>query len=133
MRRGVTGVALTALLALWLLTALVASALWPMVTWPLLDVPVMAGLSCLALMAGHYAGDDAPLWCLPLWGFAAFGLLPLAAGMGGVLPWLAGGFTFTLCALLFVALRPRLTSPLSPLLTAVGLWLGSQIFAGALL
>ena len=114
----------------------------PAIVLPQLSIPNMVLLSLVALLLDHYLAPDAKrCWsCIPVLGFLTFGLLPYAASFAGVLEALklgaAGGAVFTVTAWLFTSMQDRLRSgpeaKYALLLSAFGLYLASQCFAGIL-
>lgn len=134
---------LTAVLFAAMLTAFVLRAVQPSVVLPPLNIPNMALISLLALVPDAYLTRGTKR-CWPwvaILSAAAFALLPLAAGFAnGNSFWkigLTGGAVFTVSTWLFDAIQQRLSSgekaTPAPLLTALGLYLAAQCFAGILL
>lgn len=132
--------ALAAVLAVALLVCVLLRTFAPAVILPRLDIPNMVLLSLVALLADHYLAKDAKRCyiCIPLLSALTFGLLPFAAGFltGWEALWTAliGGAVFTGLTFLFTSAQERLsTGPkarLAPVLTAFGLYLACQCFAG---
>ena len=110
---------------------------------PELDIPNMVLVSLLALVIDHYAAPGAKRCyiCIPLFAAITFGLLPFAACFVGALDALklavAGGVTFTVTTWLYSTIQDRLsTGPVAkaaPIISALGLYLAVQCFAGILL
>ncbi len=132
--------ALTAVLTLALLGAVVCRTFFPRVIFPAPDIPGMVLLSLAALLLDHYCAPEAPRSypLAVLFSAAAFGLLPYAAGFAapaeGLKLALGGGCVFPITTWLYTGIRERLSSgpknPLAPLLSALGLYLAAQCFAG---
>lgn len=114
----------------------------PAIVLPQLSIPNMVLLSLLALHLDHFWIEDAKrCWiCIPLISALTFGLLPYAASFVGVLEALklaaVGGVTFTTTTWLYTSILNRLASgpvaKAAPILSALGLYLASQCFAGIL-
>lgn len=134
--------ALAAILAIALLVCVFLRSFAPRVILPRLDIPNMMLLSLLALLLDHYLARGAKRCyiCVPLLSALAFGLLPFAAGfltaVAALKTALLGGIVFTAATWLFSSVQERLaTGPkakLAPILTAFGLYLAAQSFAGLL-
>ena len=105
-----------------------------------LDIPAMVVLSLAALLLDHYLVKDAPRCyiCIPVFSAIAFGLLPFAACFVGVVEAVKlavlGAVVFTVTTWLFTSMMDRLsTGPaakLAPVVSALGLYLASQVFMG---
>lgn len=105
-----------------------------------LDIPAMTAISLAALLMDHYIVKDAPRCyiCIPVFAAITFGLLPFAAcfvGMGEALKLaVLGAVVFTVTTWLFTSMMDRLsTGPaakLAPVVSAMGLFLASQVFMG---
>ena len=132
--------ALAAVLGIAVLIAVLVRTFAPNVIIPALDIPSMTALSLLALLADHYLAKDAKRCyiCISLLGALTFGLLPFAAGFVTAMEALKlavlGGVVFTAATLLFSSIQERLSSgpaaKAAPILSALGLYLAAQIFAG---
>ena len=132
--------ALAIVLGIALLVCVLLRTFVPGLTLPPLDIPNMVLLSLVALLADHYLAKDAKRCyiCIPLLSGLSFGLLPFAAGFltGWEALWtgLIGASVFTALTFLFSSAQERLsTGPkarLAPVLTAFGLYLACQCFAG---
>ena len=121
----------------------VLRTLIPMGVLPKLDIPNMVLLSLAALLVDHYMGKSTGkgklLSAIPAG--LSFGLLPYAAGfcvpMEAVKAGLVGAAVFALTALLYGSVQERLASgpkaKAAPVLSALGLYLAAQCFAGMLL
>lgn len=132
--------ALTVVVFVAAMAAVVVKAFFPQIIIPKLGIPEMVLLSLIALLADHYlAGSTKRCWfCIVPMSLLAFGLLPLVTRL--VLPldslWLGlkGCAAFTLTTLLYTSIQERLSSgpkaKLAPVLSALGLYLASQAFMG---
>ena len=115
----------------------------PAVILPPLNIPNMVLLSVVALLADHLftKGSQRNYVWVALFGVAAFALLPLMAGFACVHTFwkygVVGGITFTITTFLFSSAAQRLrTGPKAPaalVLTALGIYLAAQCFAGIIL
>lgn len=134
---------LTVLVGLWWLVMVFLRTLIPGLILPRLDIPTMAGLCLLSLLAESWLSPRAAhhYVVLALVGAMVFGLLPFAAAAFGwqqSLLFAAVGFVMmpTLTAV-FVSVRHRLDSgPSAPLALpacALCLYLAMQAFRGVLL
>ncbi len=134
---------LAAVLSIALLVCILVRTLAPRIILPQLDIPNMVLLSLVALVLEHYIAPNAKRCyiCIPLFSAVTFGLLPFAAclaGIGEALKLaLAGGIVFTLLTLLYSTIQDRLSSgpaaKAAPILSALGLYLAFQAFAGMIL
>lgn len=105
-----------------------------------LDIPAMTAISLAALLLDHYIVKDAPRCyiCIPVFAAVTYGLLPFAAcfvGVGEALKLaVLGAVVFTVTTWLFTSMMDRLsTGPaakLAPVVSALGLYLASQVFMG---
>ena len=123
-----------------LLAMVIARALCPILVLPGFDIPNLVLISLIALLLDHYIVKDAPRCyiCIPVFAFAVFALLPMVAGF--VQPFqvlglgIRGCVTFTVTTWLFTSMADRIsTGPqakLAPVMSALGLYLASQIFMG---
>ena len=131
---------LTAVLAAVLAAMVLVRTFAPRIILPIFDIPTLTAISLIALVLDHWLAPGAKrCWiCIPVFAVLSFGLLPLAAGM--VAPAnalglaLTGAVIFTVCTFVFTDLQDRLSSgpaaKLAPLMSAVGIWLAVQAFAG---
>lgn len=114
----------------------------PAIVLPQLTIPNMVLLSLIALELDRFFVEE-PKRCwigIPLLSALTFGLLPYAASFAGVLEALklaaVGGVTFTVTTWLYTSIQNRLASgpvaKAAPTLSALGLYLASQCFAGLL-
>ena len=134
---------LSAILGAVLLIGVLIRTFAPRMILPELDVPNMVLISLVALVADHYLAPGAKRCyiCIPLFGALTFGLLPFAACFVGVLEALklalAGGVIFTAITWLYTTILDRLSSgpvaKAAPVVSALGLYLAVQCFAGILL
>ena len=123
-----------------LLAMVIARAVCPILVLPGFDVPNLVLISLIALLLDHYIVKDAKRCyiCIPVFAFLTFAVLPLAAGF--IQPFeilglgIKGCVTFTLTTWLFTSMADRIsTGPqakLAPVMSALGLYLASQIFMG---
>ena len=110
---------------------------------PPLNIPNMVLLSVIALLIEHFLaqGNARCYWFTALMGVLAFGILPLMAGFACVHDFwqygLIGGCVFTATTFLFTSATERLlTGPkarAAVVLTAFGIYLAAQCFAGILI
>ena len=134
---------LAAVLGAALLACVLVRTFLPRMILPELDIPNMVLVSLLALVIDHYVAPGAKRCyiCIPLFAAITFGLLPFAACFVGALDALklavAGGVTFTVTTWLYSTIQDRLsTGPVAkaaPIISALGLYLAVQCFAGILL
>ena len=131
---------LAAVFTVALLAMVIARAICPVLVFPGFGVPNLVLISLIALVLDHYLVKDAKRCyiCIPVFAFAVFALLPLAAGFalpGDVLALgFKGAVVFTVTTWLFSSMQERIsTGPsakLAPVVSAVGLYLASQCFMG---
>ena len=131
---------LAAVVGIYLLGCLIVRAFFPAVILPKANVPDLVLLGLVALVLDHYLAPGAKRCyiCIPALAALTFGLLPFAAGMVDVMYALklalAGGVTFTVTTWLFTTIQVRLSSGpaarLAPIMSALGIWLAVQAFAG---
>ncbi len=128
--------ALTVILGIFLGTLALIRAFQPAAVLPGFDIPTLTALCLLALLAEHYLakGKERCIVCSIVLAFAAFGILPWAAGFGSWRLALRGVLVFTVCTILFTSICTRLkTGPqakAAPVVSALCLYLASQIFMG---
>ena len=140
MKKYMLNTLLAAVFTLVLLAMVIARAICPVLVFPGFGVPNLVLISLIALVLDHYIVKDAPRCyiCIPVFAFAVFALLPLAAGFAMTGDVLALGFkgavVFTVTTWLFSSMQERIsTGPsakLAPVMSAVGLYLASQCFMG---
>ena len=131
---------LCAVLGAVLLAMVLLRAFAPNIILPVFDIPTLTAISLAALVLDHYLAPGAKRCyvCIPLFAALSFGILPLAAGLVAPANALglaaSGAVIFTACTFVFTSIQDRLsTGPaakLAPVLSALGLWLAVQAFAG---
>ena len=131
---------LTAVLTAVLAAMVALRAFAPQIILPIFDIPTLTAISLAALVLDHYLAKGAKrCWiCIPLFAALSFGILPFAAGMVAVKYLLGlaltGAVVFTLCTFVFTSIQDRLSSgpaaKLAPIMSAFGIWLAVQAFAG---
>ena len=134
---------LAAISGVVLLACVLVRTFLPRMILPELDIPNMVLVSLVALVADHYAAPGAKRCyiCIPVFAAITFGLLPFAACFVGVIDALklalAGGVIFTVITWLYTTMLDRLSSgpvaKAAPVISALGLYLAVQCFAGILL
>ena len=134
---------LAAVLSVALLVCVLVRTLAPRMILPQLDIPNMVLVSLVALVLDHYLAPGAKRCyiCIPVFAAVTFGLLPFAACFVGALEALklalSGSIVFTLVTLLYSTIQDRLSSgpaaKAAPILSALGLYLAFQAFAGMIL
>ena len=134
--------ALAVVVGIALAVCVILRTFFPAIILPQLSIPNMVLLSLIALLLDHYIAKGAKrCWiCIPVFACLTFGLLPFAASFVGVLDALklaaVGGVTFTVTTWLYTSIQSRLASgpvaKAAPVLSALGLYLASQCFAGLL-
>lgn len=123
--------------------ALIVRVLIPAAVIPPLNIPNMVALSVVALLIEHFLtkGNPRCYICIPVFGAITFGILPLMAGFACQHDFwkfgLVGGAVFTATTFLFTSAQDRLlTGPKAKaamVITAIGIFLASQCFAGIIL
>jgi hypothetical protein len=131
---------LIAVLTAVLAVMAVLRAFSPQIILPIFDIPTVTAISLVALVLDHYLARDAKrCWiCIPIFAALSFGILPFAAGMvalSNILGLaLTGAVIFTICTFVFTSVQDRLSSGpaarLAPIMSALGIWLAVQAFAG---
>lgn len=134
--------ALAVVVGIALAVCVILRTFLPAIVLPQLSIPNMVLLSLIALLLDHYLAKGAKhCWiCIPVFACLTFGLLPYAASFVGVLDALklaaVGCVTFTATTWLYTSIQSRLASgpvaKAAPVLSALGLYLASQCFAGLL-
>ena len=142
-RTYVLNTALAVVMTVALTVCILLRTFCPWVIIPELNIPNMALLSLIALLADYYIarGANRRYICIFLLSAASFGVLPFVAGFAA--GWdvlklaLVGGAVFTLLTFLYSSVQERLSSgpaaKAAPLLSAFGLYLAFQVFAGIIL
>ena len=131
---------LTAVLAVVLMAMMLLRAFAPNIILPVFDIPTLTAISLVALVLDHYLAKGAKRCyiCVPVFAALSFGILPFAAGMVAVKYILglalSGAVIFTVCTFVYTSIQDRLsTGPaakLAPAMSALGIWLAVQAFAG---
>ena len=131
---------LTAVLTAVLAAMVVLRTFAPQIILPIFDIPTLTAISLAALVLDHYLAPNAKRCyiCIPLFAALSFGILPFAAGMVALKNALGlaltGAAIFTLCTFVFTSVQDRLSSgpaaKLAPIMSAFGIWLAVQAFAG---
>ena len=131
---------LSAVLAVVLGAMVAIRAFAPQIILPVFDIPTLTAISLAALVVDHYLAKGAKRCyiCIPLFAALSFGLLPYAAGMVAVSNLLGlaltGAAVFTVTTFVFTSIQDRLSSGpaarLAPIVSALGIWLAVQAFAG---
>ena len=142
-RSFVLNTALAVVMTVALVVCILLRTFCPWVIIPALNIPHMALLSLIALLADYYLARDAKRCyiCTFLFSAITFGVLPyvsgFAAGWDVLKLALVGGVVFTLLTVLFTSVQERLSSgpaaKAAPLLSAFGLYLAFQIFANIII
>ena len=124
-------------------TMMVLRLIQPAVILPKVNIPNLVLLSLVALLGDHYMAPKADRCyiCIPVLAAVTFGLLPFAAGIIGAAEILkvalVGAVVFTATTFLFTSMADRLSSGpkahAAAFLSAVGLYLAAQCFAGMIL
>ena len=136
-------VVLTGVLFVALAACLLIRVWLPAAIIPPLNIPNMVLLSVVALLIEYFVAGCNPrcYWFTVAFGVVSFGVLPLMAGFACVHDFwkygLIGGAVFTATTFLFTSATQRLlTGPKerpAVLLTALGIYLAAQCFAGILI
>lgn len=123
--------------------ALLVRVWLPAAIIPALNIPNMVALSVIALLLEHFltGGNPRCYICIPVFAVLTFGILPLMAGFACQHDFwkygLVGGVVFTVTTFLFTSAQDRLlTGPKAKaaiVITAIGIWLAAQCFAGIIL
>ena len=131
---------LTAVLTAVLAVMAALRAFVPQIILPVFDIPTLTAISLTALVLDHYLAPNAKRCyiCIPLFAALSFGILPWAAGLVAVKYLLGlaltGAVVFTVCTFVFTSIQDRLSSgpaaKLAPIMSAFGIWLAVQAFAG---
>ena len=131
---------LTAVLTAVLAVMVVLRTVSPQLILMQFDIVSITGISLAALVLDHYLAPNAKRCyvCIPIFAALSFGILPFAAGMVAVKYLLGlaltGAVVFTVCTFVFTSIQDRLSSgpaaKLAPIMSAFGIWLAVQAFAG---
>ena len=134
---------LAEIVALALLAAVLVKTYQPAAILPQLSIPNLVLVSLVALLADHFLAPNAPRCyiCIPVFSALTFLLLPLASGLVGGMALVklavGGCVVFTAVTWLFSAMVDRMSSGhntrLAAVISALGIFLASQAFAGILL
>ena len=134
---------LAAVVFVALAVMLVVRVCLPAAVLPPVNIPNMVLLSVIALLLEHFLtkGNPRCYICIPVFGAITFGILPLMAGFACQHTFwkfgLVGGVVFTITTFLFTSAQDRLlTGPkarAAMVITALGIYLVSQCFAGIIL
>ena len=131
---------LTAVLTAVLAVMVVLRTVSPQLILMQFDIVSITGISLAALVLDHYLAPNAKRCyvCIPVFAALSFGILPFAAGVVAVKYLLGlaltGAVVFTVCTFVFTSIQDRLSSGpaarLAPIMSAFGIWLAVQAFAG---
>ena len=131
---------LTAVLAAVLATMVVLRAFAPQLILMQFDIVSITAISLAALVLDHYLAPGARrCWvCIPVFAALSFGILPVAAGLVALKYALglaiSGAAIFTIVTFVFTSIQDRLSSGpaarFAPVMSALGIWLAVQAFAG---
>ena len=131
---------LTAVLTAVLAAMVVLRTVSPQLILMQFDIVSITGISLAALVLDHYLAKGAKRCyiCIPIFAALSFGILPWAAGLVAVKYLLGlaltGAVVFTVCTFVFTSIQDRLSSgpaaKLAPIMSAFGIWLAVQAFAG---
>ena len=134
---------LAAVVTVGLLAALLVKVFQPAAVLPVLNIPNLTAISLAALLLDHFLAPGARrCWiCIPVFAAVTFGLLPWAVGfVAGTEVWkyaLGGAVVFTAVTWLFSSMTDRMStgydSHAAAIVSALGLYLATQAFAGILL
>ena len=134
---------LAIMVAAGLLAGLLVKVFQPAAVLPVLNIPNLTAISLAALLLDHFLAPGAKRCyiCIPLFSAITFGLLPWAVGfVAGEQVWvyaLAGGVVFTVVTWLFSSMMDRMASghnsAMAAVVSALGLYLAVQAFAGIIL
>ena len=123
--------------------AMIVRVCAPAAVIPPLNIPNMVALSVIALLLEHFLtkGNPRCYICIPVFSAITFGILPLMAGFACQHTFwkygLVGGVVFTIATFLFTSAQDRLlTGPKAKaamVITALGIYLAAQCFAGIIL
>lgn len=142
-KRYILNTALAVVLGICLAVCMLVRVWIPAAVLPVLNIPNMVAISLIALVLDHYLARNAKrcYGCAAVFSALTFGLLPFASGFYSLSEvWklaLVGGVVFTAVTFLFTSIQDRLSSgpvaKAAPMLSAFGLYLAAQCFAGIIL
>ena len=131
---------LVAVLTAVLAVMVILRAVSPQLILMQFDMVSITAISLAALLLDHYLAPNAKRCyiCIPVFAALSFGILPFVAGMVAVKYLLGlaltGAVVFTVCTFVFTSIQDRLSSgpaaKLAPIMSAFGIWLAVQAFAG---
>ena len=131
---------LSVVLGAVLLAMVIVRAYAPNIILPVFDIPTITGISLVALVLDHYLAKGAKrCWiCIPVFAALSFSVLPMVAGLVPVADlkslMVNGCVIFTVTTWVFTSIQDRLSSgpavKLAPVMSAFGIWLAVQAFAG---
>ena len=131
---------LSVVLGAVLLAMVIVRAYAPNIILPVFDIPTITGISLVALVLDHYLAKGAKrCWiCIPVFAALSFSVLPMVAGLVPVADlkglMVNGCVIFTVTTWVFTSIQDRLSSgpaaKLAPVMSALGIWLAVQAFAG---
>lgn len=134
---------LALVLATILFVSLIVRIVLPAAIFMKFDIPTIVAISLVALLIETYfaPGQKHCYICTGILAVVTFGLLPYASSFVALNEaWklgLVGGIVFVVITLLFSSMQERLSSgvpsKVAPILSAVGLYLAFQCFAGMIL
>ena len=133
---------LTAVLAAVLAAMVILRAVSPQLILMQFDIVTITAISLAALVLDHYVAPGAKRCyiCIPVFSFLTFCILPWASMLVPMVDldalWLGltGCIVFTATTWVFTSIQDRLSSGpaarLAPIMSALGIWLAVQAFAG---
>ena len=133
---------LTAVLAAVLAAMVLIRTFAPQIILPVFDIPTLTAISLAALVLDHYLapGVRRCYVCIPVFAALSFTVLPWAsmlvpmADLDALWLGLTGAAVFTACTFVFTSIQDRLSSGpaarFAPVMSALGIWLAVQAFAG---
>ena len=133
---------LTVVFGLELLVMVLVMAFAPNIILPQFDLIHLVTISLIALVLDHYLAPGAKRCyiCIPVFSFLTFCILPWASMLVPMVDldalWLGltGCIVVTATTWVFTSIQDRLSSGpaarLAPILSALGIWLAVQAFAG---
>lgn len=134
---------LAVVVAAGLLAALLVKVFQPAAVLPVLNIPNLTAISLAALLLDHFLAPGAKRCyiCIPVFAAITFGLLPWAVGFTAgteILKYAVSGCAvFTAVTWLFSSMTERMSSgcnsKLAAIVSALGLYLAVQAFAGIIL